>query len=70
MYPDAVEDLPPNSPPPQGNPVEINVFVDSYHAGDKVIRISQTGILLYLNSAPIIRYSKRQNNVEGSTFGS
>ena len=70
MYPDAVEDFPPNAPPPRGNPVEINCFVDSDHAGDKITRRSQTGILLYLNSAPIIWYSKRQATVESSTFGS
>jgi hypothetical protein len=70
MYPDAIEDLPPNAPPPRGNPVEINCFVDSDHAGDKITRRSQTGILLYLNSAPIIWYSKRQSTVESSTFGS
>ena len=33
-------------------------------------RHSQTGILLFLNRAPIIWYSKRQNTVETSTFGS
>ena len=31
----------------------------NYRAGDKITRRSQTGILLYLNSAPIIWYSKR-----------
>ena len=31
---------------------------------------SQTGILIFLNWAPIIWYSKRQNTVETSTFGS
>ena len=31
---------------------------------------SQTGILIFLNQAPIIWYSKRQNTVETSTFGS
>ena len=30
----------------------------------------QTGILIFLNSAPIVWYSKRQNTVETSTFGS
>ena len=33
-------------------------------------RRSQTGILIFLNCAPIIWYSKRQNTVESSTFGS
>ena len=38
--------------------------------GDKVTRRSQTGILIFVNRAPIIWYSKRQNTVETSTFGS
>jgi len=35
-----------------------------------VTRRSQTGIILYVNKAPIIWYSKRQNTVESATFGS
>jgi len=35
-----------------------------------VTRRSQTGILIFVNRAPIIWYSKRQNAVEVSTFGS
>ena len=54
IYPDSVEDLPPNYLPPRGNPVELNCFVDSDHAGYKFTLRSQTVILLYLNSAPII----------------
>ena len=69
MYPDAVEDIPSNAPEPRGNPVQINCFVDSDHAGDKVTRRSQTGIILYCNTAPVLWYSKRQNTVESSTFG-
>ena len=68
-YVDAVEDIPPNAPPPLGLPVEINCFVDSDHASDTITRRSQTGILLYCNSAPIIWYSKKQATVESSTFG-
>ena len=70
MYPDATEDMPPNAPEPRGHPIQVNCFVDSDHAGDRVTRRSQTGILLYCNSAPIIWYSKRQNTVKTSTFGS
>ena len=70
VYPDAQEDLPPNAPEPRGNAMQINCFVDSDHAGDRITRRSQTGIILYCNSAPIIWYSKRQNTVESSTFGS
>jgi hypothetical protein len=45
-------------------------FVDADHAGNHVTRHSQTGILLFLYRALIIWYSKRQNTVETSTFGS
>ena len=70
MYPDAQEDMPPNAPEPRGNYLQVNCFVDSDHAGDRITRRSQTGIILYCNSAPIVWYSKRQNTVESSTFGS
>ena len=69
IYVDATEELPTNAPPPRGNHVQVNCFVDSDHAGDKLTRRSQTGILLYCNSAPITWYSKRQTTVESSTFG-
>jgi hypothetical protein len=70
FYNDAKEDLPPNAPAPRGMPVQINAFVDANHAGNKLTRRSQTGILLYLNKAPIIWQSKAQKTVETSTFGS
>jgi hypothetical protein len=50
--------------------VQINVFVDANHAGNRLTRRSHTGILIYLNRSPIIWYSKAQKTVESSTFGS
>jgi hypothetical protein len=70
FYKDATEEIPSNVPTPRGLPLQINVFVDADHARNKVTRRSQTGILLYLNKAPIIWYSKMQKMVETSTFGS
>ena len=70
FYRDAKERLPSDMPPPRGRLVSTHCFVDSDHAGDKVTRRSQTGILIFLNRIPIIWYSKRQNTVETSTFGS
>ena len=46
------------------------VYVDSDLAGDNLIRRSRTGFVIYLNQAPIYWFSKRQNRVECSTFGS
>ena len=70
FYPDAKESVPTNAPEPRGKPVQINCFVDSDHAGNVVTRRSQTGILIYLNMAPIFWYSKKQNTIESSTFSS
>ena len=44
--------------------------MDASHASDNVTRRSQTGILIFLNKAPIVFFSKRQSSVETSTFGS
>lgn len=70
FYQDAREETPTNAPTPRGNPVQMNVFVDANHAGNKVNRRSHTGVLIYLNRAPIVWYSKAQKTVETSTFGS
>ena len=48
----------------------MHCFVDANHAADKVTMRSQTGILIFCNRAPILWFSKRQNSVESSTFGS
>ena len=44
--------------------------VDADHAGNKVTRRSHTGDLIFLQNALTVWYSKRQNIVESSTFGS
>ena len=69
-YPDSKIEYPPNMPSPRGMPVVISVFVDADHAGNTKTRRSYTGIIVNINSAPILWYSKRQNTVETSTFGS
>ena len=70
LYPDAIEEKPPNAPKPRGRKVQITCFVDADHGGDKITRRSRTGILIIVNKAPIMWWSKRQNTVETSTYGS
>lgn len=70
FYPDAIEPIPSNAPESRGPEVQVNCFVDADHAGNRVTRRSHTGVLIYCNKAPICWYSKRQNTVETSTFGS
>jgi hypothetical protein len=69
IYGDVEEEVPPNAPKPLGNPVMMTCFVDANHAGDKITRRSQTGLIIYLNNAPIDWFSKKQNTCESSTFG-
>ena len=70
FYREAKEAIPGDMPEPLGNPVSTHCFVDADLAGNTVTRRSQTGILIFINKAPIIWHSKRQNTVEASTFGS
>lgn len=70
FYPDAAELLPTNMLEPLGKCVKVRAWVDANHAGNLVNRRSHSGILIYVNNAPIVWYSKRQNTVESSSFGS
>jgi hypothetical protein len=70
FYPHAKEEIPPGMPKPLANGVIMTAFVDSDHAGDEVDRRSHTGIVIYLNKAPVMWYSKKQATVETSSYGS
>jgi len=70
FYGEVEEELPPKMPEPLGRPVTISCFVDANHAGNVVTRWSHSGVLIFLMNAPIIWFSKRQNTVESSSFGS
>lgn len=70
FYGEVEEELPPKMPEPLGRAVTISCFVDANHAGNIVTRRSHSGVLIYLMNSPIIWFSKRQNTVESSSFGS
>jgi hypothetical protein len=70
QYPDCEEQIPPNAPEALGKSVIMTCYVDADHAGCLETRRSHTGIMIYVNKAPIVWFSKRQNTVESSTFGS
>jgi hypothetical protein len=69
FYRDAKEAIPLNMPEPRGLDISMSCFVDANHAGNVKNRRSQTGVLIFINKAPIHWYSKRQATVESSTFG-
>jgi hypothetical protein len=70
MYGKVKELIPPDLPEPLGESVQTTCFVDSDHAGDLVTRRSRTGVLIYVNRAPIVFYSKKQGSIETSSYGS
>ena len=70
FYRGVEEAIPGDMPAPRGNAMSTHCFVDASHGSDRATRRSQTGILIFCNRAPIIWFSKRQNTVEASTFGS
>ena len=70
FYGEVTEEIPADMPVPLGRPVGMTCFVDADHAGNVVNRGSHTGILIFVQNAPILWFSKRQNTVETSTLGS
>jgi hypothetical protein len=70
FYRGVKEAIPRDAPKPCGNVVSTHCFVDADHAGNRITHHLQTGILIFINRALIIWYSKRQNTVETSTFRS
>ena len=68
IYRDAEEQLPHTMPVPRGRSLTMTAFVDASHAANKVTRRSHSGYVVFLNRAPIVWYSKRQQTVETSTF--
>ena len=68
IYRDAEETLPHRMPIPRGRSLIMSAFVDASHVANKKTRRSHTGYVVFLNRAPIVWYSKRQQTVETSTF--
>ena len=64
------ETIPVDMPKTHVNLMSTHCFVDSNHGKKKETRRYQNGVLLFCCMAPIIMFSKRQNTVETSTFGS
>jgi len=54
----------------RGMPVSMYFFSDVDHVGCKQMRQLHTSVIVFINRAPILWFSKRQNSVETSTFGS
>ena len=51
-----------------GKYVVIKAYVDDNHTVNMATRMSHSGIIIYVNNAPIIWYIKSHNTVEASSF--
>jgi hypothetical protein len=69
MYGDVKEIIPSDATVPSGKEIDVRLFVDSDHTGEQFTRRSRTGFVIYLNMAPIVWFSKRQQTMESSVFG-
>jgi hypothetical protein len=69
FYGDVAEAMPADMPTLIGKDVDLQMMVDSYHAGDKQIQQSWTGLILFCNMALIDWVSKKQSTIELSVFG-
>ena len=70
FYPGVRVETPPNAPELQGKEVHMTCFVNADHVRCQETRRSHTGIIIYVQRTPVVWYSKRQNAVKSSTFGS
>ena len=71
IYPFAEEYISNNMPTPKcEHAVSITAYVDASHATDLITRRSVTGYIIFIGKSIIKWYSKRQNTVETSTYGS
>jgi hypothetical protein len=68
FYGEVQEELPPKMSKPRGQRVTISAFIDANHARNKVTKCSHTGIIIYIQNALILWYSKRQNTVEAGSY--
>jgi len=69
FYGDVTKAIPPDASEPRGEEVDIRMYVDLDHAGDKRTRRSRTGYFVFLNSALVAWLSKKQATIETSVFG-
>ena len=57
-------------PEPKVKPVKVSVYIDDDHRGNTLSKRSHTGIIKYVNNELINWFSKREKNVDTSSFRS
>ncbi len=61
--------IPSNAPEPCGKNIDLLLYVDSDHAGEKRTCRSRMGFFVFMNTALVQWFSKQQATIETSVFG-
>jgi hypothetical protein len=69
FYGNIEESIPSNAPEPRGKDVNLRLYVNSDHAGEKHTRRSRTGFFIFMNTALVQWFSKQQAVIKTSVFG-
>ena len=69
FYGNIKESNPSNAPEPRGKDVDLRLYVDSDHAGEKRTCRSRSGFFVFMNTALVQWFSKQQATIETSVFG-
>ena len=69
FYGNVKGEIPPNMPEPRGKDVDLRMYVDRNHSGDKSTSISRIRFLIYMIMDLIYWISKKQPTIEMSVFG-
>ena len=70
VYGNVTEEIPKDAPEPLGKSVTTTTYLDANLLHDLITGRSVTAVLHFFHLSPGDRYSKRQANVENSTYGS
>jgi hypothetical protein len=69
FYGNVKETIPSNVPEPRGKDVDLRMYIDSDHAGEKWMRRLHSGFFVFMNTAVIQWFSKQQATIKTSAFG-
>ena len=63
FYENVKESIPRNAPEPRGKDVDLQLYVNSDHAGEKRTRRSRTGFFVFMKTALVQWFSKQQATI-------
>ncbi len=69
FYGNVEESIPSNASEPHGKDIDLQLYVNSDHAGEERTPCSRTGFFVFMSTALVQWFSKQQTRIETSVFG-